>query len=121
MDGWMDEWMNGLLCLVQEWHLSFTGVQAVHEQTQQTGQTVVSSTARRGQERVVQQLRDLTAQLMSLDDDARRLEASLKSSEKAYQEFDTTASALTAWLTDTESRLEPVSYTHLTLPTILRV
>jgi len=94
---------------LQEWRLSFTSVQAVHEQTQQSGQNVVSSTARLGQERVIQQLRDLTAQLVSLDDDARRLEASLNSSLKAYQEFDTTASELTAWLTDTESHLEQLN------------
>jgi len=78
----------------------------VHEQVQQSGQNCTLSTARLGQDRVGQELKDLAAQLASLDDDSRQLEASVESSLRAYEELDRTASALTEWLSDTESNLE---------------
>jgi len=81
-------------------------VQAVHEQTQQSGQNVVSSTGPLGQDRVGHELRDFAARMASLTDDVTRLEASLGSSLRAYEELDRTTKSLNEWLTDTEHRLE---------------
>jgi len=102
-----------LLCCVfgdmQEWKTSFTAVQAAHEQVQQSGQNVILFTARLGQDDVGHELRDLAAQLASLCEDSRRLEASLESSLRAYEEFDRTSTALTEWLVDVESHLEQLN------------
>ena len=94
-----------LLWHCQEWKQSFTSVQTMHEQTQQSGQNVMSSTAPLGQDRIGHELRDLAAQLASLTDDVARLESSLESLSRAYKEFDRTTVALTEWLADTECRL----------------
>jgi len=93
----------------QEWKQSFTSVQAMHEQTQLSGQNALSSTAPLGQHHIGHELRDLAAQLASLNDDVTRLEALLESSSRAYEEWDRTTTALTEWLADTESRLEQLN------------
>lgn len=94
---------------VQEWKRSFAGIQAVHEQVQQSGQNVMLSTARLGQDHIAHELRDLASQLVLLDDDARRFESLLESSLTKYEQLDRTAMALTEWLTDAETRIEQLS------------
>jgi len=78
----------------------------MHDHVQQFGQRLMSLTARVGQDDIERELKDLTAQLASLDDDAGQLEASLESTLRAYEELDRMLAALTEWLGDTESHLE---------------
>jgi len=94
---------------MQEWQQSFDSIQAAHEEVQQSGQKAVLSTSRLGQDLIGHALRDLAAQLASVDDDARRLESSLSLSLRTYREFDQTLLALTEWLADMESHLEQLN------------
>ena len=81
----------------------------MHEQTQQSGQDVMLSTAPLGQDCIGHELRDLAARMASFTDDVTRLEASLESSLRIHEELDRTTTALTEWLPDTEHRLEQLS------------
>jgi len=98
-----------VLSACQEWKHSLSSIQAVHEQTQHSGQNVMSSTAPWGQDHIGRELRELAAQLASLTDDISRLEALLESSLRAYEEWDRTIAALTEWLSDTETRLQQLN------------
>jgi len=69
----------------------------------------VLSTARLGQDHIGHELRDLAAQFASLDNDAGKLETSLESLLRAYEEYNRTATALTDWLADTEVHLEQLN------------
>jgi len=94
---------------IQEWKQSFAGIEAVHDQLQQSGLNVMSSTARLGHDLVTHELRDITAQMTLLNGDAARLEAELESLSRAYEEFDRTSMALTERLADAERRLEQLN------------
>jgi len=87
----------------------FASVEMLHKRTQELGQTVMSSTARLSQDCVVNELRDLAARLTSLVDDASRLESSLESLLKVYEELSRSERVLTEWLAGAERRLEQLN------------
>ena len=81
----------------------------MHEHVRQSGQNVMTSTARLGQDHIARELRELAVLLASLDDDARQSESLLQSSLRAHEEFDRTSVALTEWLTNAETHLQQLS------------
>jgi len=87
----------------------FVSVEMMHKRTQELGQSVISSTARLGQDCVGNELRDLAARLTALVDDATRLESSLESLLKLYEELSRSERVLTEWLAGAERQLEQLN------------